>query len=193
VFAIGQFPSNLLQIGSPDQREGPKMRRREFIAGLGSAAALPVVARGQQQPQRLLTGRLSSRTQREDSQFVERLPEGLRQTGFIEGSNLTIEYRWANDDSARLPLMAVDLVRRNVAVIVAGGLPAAQAAKAATDSIPIVFITGADPVKFGLVVSLSRPGGKRDRRHQSLRRARLEALGDHARAPACRDRIRAPG
>jgi putative ABC transport system substrate-binding protein len=132
------------------------IRRREFIAGLG-AAAWPIAAHAQ--PQRPMIGHLSPRTQSEDAQFVERLLAGLRQTGFVEGSNLTVEYRWANDDSARLPSMAADLVRRNVAVIVASGIPAAKAAKAATDTTPIVFITGADPVKFGLVASLSRPGG----------------------------------
>jgi putative tryptophan/tyrosine transport system substrate-binding protein len=133
------------------------MRRREFIAGLGGAAAWPVVAWAQ--PQRPVIGHLSASTQGHDSQSVERFLEGLRQTGFVEGSNVTIEYRWANDDGARLPSLATDLVRRNVAAIVATGIPAAKAAKAATDTIPIVFITGADPVKLGLVASLSRPGG----------------------------------
>jgi putative tryptophan/tyrosine transport system substrate-binding protein len=133
------------------------MRRREFIAGLGGAAAWPVAAGAQ--PQRPVIGYLSPSTQSEESQFVQRFLEGLRQTGFVEGSNVTIEYRWANDDSARMPSMAADLVRRNVSIIVARGIPTAKAAKAATDTIPITFMTGADPVKLGLVVSLSRPGG----------------------------------
>jgi putative ABC transport system substrate-binding protein len=134
------------------------VKRREFIAGLGSSAAWPLVARAQR-PAVPVVGHLSASTLGADDQRVERLLEGLRQTGFVAGSNVTMEYRWANDDNARLPSLASDLVGRKVAVIVAVGIAAAQAAKAASDTIPIVFITGADPVAFGVVASLARPGG----------------------------------
>jgi putative ABC transport system substrate-binding protein len=125
------------------------VKRREFITGLCAVAVWRNAAYAQ--PQRPVIGHLSPRTQSEDSQFVERLLEGLRQTGFVEGSNVTIEYRWANDDSAQLPSMAADLVRRNVAVIVASGIPAAKAAKAATDTTPIVFITAPTRLSSGLL------------------------------------------
>jgi putative tryptophan/tyrosine transport system substrate-binding protein len=131
------------------------VRRREFIAGLGGVAAWPSMARAQQGAPSVI-GYLSSRAQSED---VEVVRGGLKQTGFTEGGNLTVEYRWANDENSRLPALAAELVGRNVAVIVAEGIPASRAAKAVTGTIPIVFFTGADPVALGLVTSLSRPGG----------------------------------
>jgi putative ABC transport system substrate-binding protein len=133
------------------------MRRREFIAGLGGAAAAwPLAARAQQRP---VVGYVNPRTPSEQIQQLKDFHDGLKQTGFVEGGNVTIEYRWANGDNARLPELVADLVRRKVAVIVTSGLPAARAAKAATGTIPIVFGTGVNPVLLGLVASLSRPGG----------------------------------
>jgi putative ABC transport system substrate-binding protein len=133
------------------------MRRREFIAGLGGAVAWPLAALAQQPIP--VVGYLNPRTQGEDSQSLNNFRDGLKQTGFVEGGNLTIEYRWANSDNSRLPDLATDLVRRKVAVIVTYGVPATRAAKAATETIPIVFGTGVDPVALGLVASLTRPGG----------------------------------
>jgi putative ABC transport system substrate-binding protein len=124
--------------------------RREFIAGVGSAAAWPLAARAQQRP---VVGYLSPDTQDQAIRRLEDFRRGLRETGFIEGANLTIEYRWANSNNDRLPDLAADLMRRNVAVIVTTGTPATQAAKAATETIPIVFQIGVDPVLFGLVAS----------------------------------------
>ncbi len=131
--------------------------RRKFITVLGGATVWPLAAFAQQATP--VVGLLSPQTQGQGIRNVEDFREGLRETGFVEGANLTIEYRWANGDSARLPNLAVDLVRRNVAVIVTIGVAASQAARAATRTIPIVFSTGVDPVSFGLVRSLGKPDG----------------------------------
>ena len=133
------------------------MRRREFIALLGGAAAAwPRAARSQQVP---VLGYFSSQSPSWDAPRLGALRQSLAGAGYVEGSNLAIEYRWAEGDYHRLAAQAEEFVRRAVAVIVAGSLPAALAAKAATTSIPIVFVMGADPVKLGVVASLSHPGG----------------------------------
>jgi putative tryptophan/tyrosine transport system substrate-binding protein len=134
------------------------IRRRQFIAGLG-AAAWPVAARAQQGA--VLVGVLHQGTFNETRRALdEAFRNGLAETGFVEGRNLRIEYRWAENVYDRLPALAADLVRRQVAVIVTlGGAQAAAAAKARTQSIPVVFQVGVDPVQVGLVTSLGRPGG----------------------------------
>jgi ABC transporter substrate binding protein len=172
-------------------------RRREFITLLGGTAVWPLAARGQQ-PAMPVIGYISSLTQGDSVQFDAAFRRGLSEMGYVEGQNVRIEYRGITDRYSSLPEMATDLVQRKVTMIGAFGPPAVLAAKAATATIPIVFVTGADPVKFGFVASFNRPGGATQTRrwfssNTSAKRSPLQPPPENRdRRPADRGRGRWP-
>ena len=135
------------------------MKRRKFITLLGGMVIAWPLAAQTQQPTTPVIGFIRNTTRDDSADLLKAMHQGLSQTGYVEGRNVTVEYRFADNQLDRLPTMAADLVRRQVAVIVTGGDASSFAAKAATTTIPVIFSTGFDPIEIGLVTSLSRPGG----------------------------------
>src|SRR5262249_21273790 len=152
-------PIHCMNDPQPEGHMASHIGRRKFLATLSGAAAWPLAARAQQRAF-LMLGVLSSRSPAVDAPFIAVIRQGLNGTDFVDGNNVALDYRWAEGQYDRLAGLAADLARQQVAVIVTlGGDASALAAKAGTATIPIVFATGSDPVRTGLVTNLHRPGG----------------------------------